>query len=527
MFHLINIRCSLSEDISTSSQIKIADIVMKGAVEDTQDLRLSGSDASLFQICGNQLVLRSGVKLDVDSRPALEVRVSAGEDCVEAVNVVIEITHTSQAPFLIAVENFPEVYVDNRSSVCLTDTVLALNPGSEQLSEASISITDGFEPGYDRLKLGCGIDTSMVTDNLSVEFDESTGTLTVSGAASVSDYLQILRSIEFSHISETPASNRRLVEFAVVGSGQTSNTVRREIRLTQVQDHPEVINFNPVEIGYGDEITIDPSALFSFDVGRLNKDIVYAITEPPAGVEILVDGLLAMSFSQSDINSGLVVFAHDGSANAGGTLYLEVDDGLGGIFGLSSEVAVARPENNTPERSYFGEGEDTVELLVSLKLARIPVEIDVFQQAPLVNDVAQIILERFDGSSESQELREEALAALLDINPLRVVLDPTEVSDWLDYNGGVEESFAILQKQFSQAADEVELNGIKAELVTESSAGMSAVFLVWLLRGGTLLRSLMSAHPISVDLSDWSSSMSEMTEIRPLGNTNNLHRPPG
>jgi len=490
LFRLINICSSLPEDISTSSQIKIADIQVNDFIKDTQALRLAGADADLFEISGCELFLIAGVRLDVDVQPLLEVVVSDRSGCIEPESIVIEITRASQAPFLIAVENFPAIYVENRSAVCLTDTVLALSPGSEQLSQASISITDGFEPGFDRLKLGCGIDSSISTDSLSIVFDENTGVLNISGAASVSDYLQILRNIEFSHLSETPASNCRVVEFAVVGSAQSSNTVRREIRLTQVQDHPEVINFNPVDISYGDEITIDPSALFSFDVGRLNKDIVYSITEPPAGVEILVDGLLAISFSQNDINSGLVVFAHDGSANAGGTLYLEVDDGSGGIFGLSSEVTVARPENGPVAKIVVGEGEDEMDLLVSLDLEKIPFVIDVFQQVPLVNDVAQIILERFDGSSESQELREEALTALLDINPLKVSVESKEVSDWLEYNGGIEECFGILQKQFSQAADEIESEGMKSELVSESSAGMSSVFLVWLLRSGTLLTGL-------------------------------------
>jgi len=527
LFHLINIRCSLPEDVSTSSQIKIADIQVSDPLKNVQALQIAGADAGLFQIQGNALFLISGTKLDVDVQPSLEVILIDPASSVDPANVVVEITRASQAPFLIAVENFPAIYVENRSAVCITDTVLALSPGSEQLSQASISITDGFESGYDLLKLGCGIDPSIVTDSLSIVFDENTGVLNISGVASISDYLQILRSIEFSHISETPASNRRIVEFEVVGSAQSSNTVRREIRLTQLQDHPEVINFNPVEIGYGDEITIDPSALFSFDVGRLNKDIVYSITEPPAGVEIIVDGLLSMSFSQCDINSGLVVFAHDGSANAGGTLYLEVDDGLGGIFGLSSEVTVAHPEISTPDRSLLAEGEDSIDLLVSLNLKQVPFDIEVFQQVPLVNDVAQIILERFDGSSESQELREEALSALLDINPLKVVVDSTEVSDWLDYIGGVEECFGILQKQFSEAAAEIESSGMKAKPVIESSAGMSSVFLVWLLKSGTLLTSLMSTQPISADPLFLNDSTSAMEAFRHRANTNNPYRPQG
>ena len=524
MFHLINIRCSLSEDISTSSHIRIADIQVDGSIKDAEALQLAGADASLFEIYGNGLFLTSGVTLNVDVQPSLEVMVRDGGGSCAPIGVIVEITRASQAPFLIAVENFPAIYVDNRSSVCLTDTVLALSPGSEQLSAASISITDGFESGYDRLKLGCGIDPSIATDSLSIVFDETKGILKISGAASVSDYLQILRSIEFSHLSESPTSNSRIVEFEVVGSAQSSNTVRREIRLTQVQDHPEVINFNPVHIGYGDEITIDPSALFSFDVGRLNKDIVYTITQPPAGVEVLLDGFLAMSFSQCDINSGLVVFAHDGSDNEGGTLYLEVDDGLGGIFGLSSEVTVARPDVTRPACSKLDE--DAIDLLVSLNLPKIPFTIEVFQQVPLVNDVAQIILERFDGSLESQELREEALAALLDINPLQVVVDASEVSDWLDHNNSIEESFGILQKQFSMVATEIEIHGIYSAFVAESSAGMSSVFLVWLLRSGTLLTSLMSTQPICADPELLNSCMSEMVDFRQQGNAHNSHRPP-
>ena len=55
---------SIDEDADTSTPVKIADIAVSDDALGTNALSLSGADAALFQITGNELFLKAGVSLD-------------------------------------------------------------------------------------------------------------------------------------------------------------------------------------------------------------------------------------------------------------------------------------------------------------------------------------------------------------------------------------------------------------------------------------------------------------------------------
>ncbi|KQV42699.1 M10 family metallopeptidase C-terminal domain-containing protein [Rhizobium sp. Root1212] len=66
---------AIAEDVSTVSARKVADLTVLDADGGSNKLSLAGADAALFEIRGNALWLKAGVKLDFDTNPSLNVTV--------------------------------------------------------------------------------------------------------------------------------------------------------------------------------------------------------------------------------------------------------------------------------------------------------------------------------------------------------------------------------------------------------------------------------------------------------------------
>ena len=83
---LANRLTSLPETTSTTSSVKVADIVVSDDGTGTNNLVLSGADASLFEIVGltgsEELHLRAGVGLDASTNPILDVTVEVNDTAV-------------------------------------------------------------------------------------------------------------------------------------------------------------------------------------------------------------------------------------------------------------------------------------------------------------------------------------------------------------------------------------------------------------------------------------------------------------
>ncbi len=67
---------SISEGADTSAVTKVADIVVTDYGQGANVLSLTGADAALFEIVGNELFLRAGVSLDYETNASLDVTVN-------------------------------------------------------------------------------------------------------------------------------------------------------------------------------------------------------------------------------------------------------------------------------------------------------------------------------------------------------------------------------------------------------------------------------------------------------------------
>lgn len=79
------VRAAIAENTSTATRIKIADILVTDDALGSETIKLTGADASLFEIFDGDLYLKAGAKLDFESNPKLDVTVNVNDPTVGSV----------------------------------------------------------------------------------------------------------------------------------------------------------------------------------------------------------------------------------------------------------------------------------------------------------------------------------------------------------------------------------------------------------------------------------------------------------
>jgi hypothetical protein len=108
------------------------------------------------------------------------------------------------------------------------------DPDSAQLAGATVQIGANFTAGQDRVGF---VDELGITG----AYNGATGTLTLTGTASVADYQAALRSVTYGNSSDTPGAATRTMSVQVTDSAAApSNTATRDVSITPANDLPTV-----------------------------------------------------------------------------------------------------------------------------------------------------------------------------------------------------------------------------------------------------------------------------------------------
>lgn len=137
----------------------------------------------------------------------------------------------------------PQVYVENQADICYVDDAISLeDANSENLAGATIQITNNFHNN------DFGKDVLSFTDPnggiITSHWDQSTGTLTLSGTASIAQYEAALRAVRFHHeggtngMGDNPVENERTIMFTVTDDEGYSSQASRNVFVDAVNDAP-------------------------------------------------------------------------------------------------------------------------------------------------------------------------------------------------------------------------------------------------------------------------------------------------
>ncbi|MFK8081494.1 MAG: VCBS domain-containing protein, partial [Granulosicoccus sp.] len=203
--------------------------------------------------------------------------------------VTITITGSNDEP-VVNLDTTPLVYTENAGRLAVIDGLSVSDSDTANLSGAVIQITGNYVAGEDEL-------TFAALGAISGSFVSATGTLTLTGIASVADYQAALRSVSYENISEAPSVLTRTLSVTVDDGTLASAAATREINIISVNDAPMITSDGAGTVA---AITVDENQLAVTTVTATDQDAEGTLTYSLGGTD-------ASAFS-IDSESGVLTF---------------------------------------------------------------------------------------------------------------------------------------------------------------------------------------------------------------------------
>ncbi|MBH3409111.1 LapA family giant adhesin, partial [Pseudomonas glycinae] len=217
------------------------------------------------------------------------------------------------------------------AGVSIADTDIKItDPDSTMLTGATVVLTNRQEG--DALNLGNSVNGITINANST----NGTVTLTLSGNATLADYMQAIKNISFTNSSEDPSTVPRIITVTVTDGGNYSNVATTTVNVVAVNDAPVAAPVNVT--GTEDTPLILGWSTFGVsDVDSPASSLGVKITQLPGEGKLqYLDGSTwkdvanNQTFSKADIDAGKLRFLPD--ANESGV------NGYGGT-GLGNNQA--------------------------------------------------------------------------------------------------------------------------------------------------------------------------------------------
>jgi surface adhesion protein len=217
------------------------------------------------------------------------------------------------------------------AGVSIADTDISItDPDSTMLTGATVVLTNRQDG--DALNLGNSVNGITINANST----NGTVTLTLSGNATLADYMQAIKNISFTNNSENPSTVPRVITVTVTDGGNYSNTATTTVNVVAVNDAP-VAAPNNVTGTEDTPLVLGWSTFGVSDVDSPASSLGIKITQLPGEGKLqYLDGSTwkdvanNQTFSKADIDAGKLRFLPD--ANESGT------NGYGGT-GLGNNQA--------------------------------------------------------------------------------------------------------------------------------------------------------------------------------------------
>ncbi|MCS7467714.1 Ig-like domain-containing protein, partial [Stieleria sp. ICT_E10.1] len=166
------------------------------------------------------------------------------------------VSNVNDAPVEASIEGSTLAYTENDGAVAITSTLALSDSDDTNLESAVVQITGNYASGEDVL--------SFVDQNgISGVWNAGSGTMTLTGTATVAQYEAALRSITYTNSSDNPSTATRTVSFTVNDGDVDSNTQTRDISIAATND-------DPTGAGLPSDITVTEDVSSNVDLSALN-----------------------------------------------------------------------------------------------------------------------------------------------------------------------------------------------------------------------------------------------------------------
>ena len=258
------------------------------------------------------------------------------------------------------------LYTENDSPLLLDSNVTLSDADNTTLAKATVSIDSGYVPGEDRLNVG-------QVGSLTILWDDATGTLSLNGSATLSEYQVALRTVTYDNQGgEDPTGGDRTLKFVLEDGQNESLPSSMVVSVVEVNDFPVLTVGGVLAYTENDgKVAIDPFlTLTDPDSTTLTAAWVDLIHDDDPSQDVRLDfvnqngisavwdqvlnrlnltGVATVSHYQTALQS--VLFVHDNGdnpKNAQHTVLYQVQDGDVWTDSVSAVVAVISV-NDAPE----------------------------------------------------------------------------------------------------------------------------------------------------------------------------------
>ena len=255
--------------------------------------------------------------------------------------VAINIMAINDAPSISDVEPAALAYRENDSATSVSQTLTLADIDDAHLSGATVAITAGHVGTQDRLNF-------VDQNGISGSFNHTTGVLTLTGTASVSDYQTALRSVGYQNLSDNPETVTRTVTFTIADPDAATDSQTRDIAIEALNDDPVNAGSLPAVVTVTEDVAtnVDLSAINLNDPDHGGGQLQIRIQSQRGGLLFATDDLavtasgsgtatLTLAGTRGDLNIYLndatQISYHHGVANHHGvdadTLRVIANDG--------------------------------------------------------------------------------------------------------------------------------------------------------------------------------------------------------
>ncbi|OGU54583.1 MAG: hypothetical protein A2V66_02320 [Ignavibacteria bacterium RBG_13_36_8] len=230
----------------------------------------------------------------------------------------------SGPPVVEGVESSALIYTEGDGAVPITGTIRVSDPANANIQSATIAISANFRSDQDILHF-------TNTGGITGTYNQSSGTLILSGGATPDAYTNALRSVTYENTSENPAGAMgkvetsqtnsevntlpRMVIFYVSNGEQQSGIAYRNIIIIPINDAPEISGMtSTLTLGCGESVEVDVYGKVH-DAESSDRQLTYEFTPSNNSVQV--------SF---DTNTGKATVTASQGFSGNGTIKVKVTD---------------------------------------------------------------------------------------------------------------------------------------------------------------------------------------------------------
>lgn len=153
-------------------------------------------------------------------------------------------------------------------------------------------------------------------------------TVNLNASATPATTQALVRNLTFSDVSSNPSTADRTVQVVLTdGDGGTSDPATITVKVHQGNQPPTVTTNNGLTVSEGGSGVVSKGSLETTDPDNSPDQLTYSVSSGPSHGTLQIGGNPVTTFTQADINAGILSYVNDGNDYTSDSFIFTVSDG--------------------------------------------------------------------------------------------------------------------------------------------------------------------------------------------------------